>query len=102
VDSTRLVEATKVSLGTVLTKSQEIDRLMKSISEATISQAQTSQAVTEVMMLNSKTSQERSQSSGQVAQAIQSTTAILGELQESVAQFKVSETEEASEEVITA
>lgn len=95
VDSTRLVEATKVSLGTVLTKSQEIDQLMKSISEATISQAQTSQEVTEVMMLNSKTSQERSQSSGQVAQAIHSTTTILSELQESVAQFKVSEAEEA-------
>ena len=95
VDSTRLVEATKVSLSTVITKTQEIDRLMQSISEATISQAQTSQAVTEVMILNSKTSQERSQSSGQVAQAIQSTTAILNELQESVAQFKVSETEEA-------
>ena len=97
VDSTRLVEATKVSLSNVLTKSQEIDRLMKSISEATISQAQTSQAVTEVMMLNSKTSQERSRSSGQVAQAIQSTTAILGELQGSVAQFKVSDTEDISE-----
>ncbi|MEM8828853.1 MAG: PhnD/SsuA/transferrin family substrate-binding protein [Cyanobacteria bacterium P01_G01_bin.19] len=96
VDSTRLVEATKVSLSTVLTKSQEIDQLMKSISQATISQAQTSQAVTEIMMLNSKTSQERSKSSGQVAQAIQSTTAILGELQESVAQFKVNEAEEAS------
>ena len=91
VDSTRLVEATKVSLGAVLTKSQEIDLLMKSISQATISQAQTSQAVTEIMMLNSKTSQERSESSGQVAQAIQSTTAILGQLQESVAQFKVTE-----------
>ncbi|MCC0177545.1 PhnD/SsuA/transferrin family substrate-binding protein [Waterburya agarophytonicola K14] len=94
VDSTRLVEATKVSLSTVLIKSQEIDLLMKSISQATISQAETSQAVTEIMMLNSKSSQERSKSSGQVAQAIQSTTAILGELQESVAQFKVSETEE--------
>ncbi|MEM8718038.1 MAG: PhnD/SsuA/transferrin family substrate-binding protein [Cyanobacteria bacterium P01_G01_bin.39] len=94
VDSTRLVEATKVSLSTVLTKSQEIDRLMKSISSATISQAETSQAVTEVMMLNSKTSQERSQSSSQVAQAIQSTTEILGQLQESVAQFKVTESEE--------
>ena len=46
------------------------------------------------MMLNSKTSQERSQSSGQVAQAIQSTTQILVQLQNSVAQFKVTETEE--------
>jgi methyl-accepting chemotaxis protein PixJ len=97
VDSTRLVEATKVSLSTVLNKSQEIDRLMKSISLATISQAETSQAVTEVMMLNSKTSQERSKSSSQVAQAIQSTTKILGQLQNSVAQFKVSETEELDE-----
>ena len=94
VDSTRLVEATKVSLSNVLTKSQEIDSLMKSISAATISQAETSQAVTEVMMLNSKTSQERSQSSSQVAQAIQSTAQILGQLQNSVAQFKVTEAEE--------
>ncbi|MEO1670527.1 MAG: PhnD/SsuA/transferrin family substrate-binding protein [Cyanobacteria bacterium J06631_2] len=94
VDSTRLVEATKVSLGAVLTKSQEIDLLMKSISTATISQAETSQTVTEVMMLNSKTSQERSLSSSQVAQAIQSTTRILGQLQDSVAQFKVSDAEE--------
>lgn len=98
VDSTRLVEATKVSLGTVLSKSQEIDRLMKSISAATISQAETSQTVTEVMMLNSKTSQERSQSSRQVAQAIQSTTAILGQLQESVAQFKVSDSEDPEDQ----
>ncbi len=91
VDSTRLVEATKVSLGNVLTKSQEIDQLMKSISQATISQAQTSQAVTEVMMLNSQTSKERSESSGQVAQAMQATTTILRQLQDSVGQFKVSE-----------
>ena len=94
VDSTRLVEQTKVSLSAVLNKSQEIDKLMKSISEATISQAQTSQAVTEVMMLNSKSSQERSESSSQVAQAIENTTGILKQLQDSVAQFKVSETEE--------
>ena len=97
VDSTRLVEATKVSLSNVLGKSQEIDRLMKSISAATISQAKTSQSVTEIMILNSQTSQERSQSSSQVAQAIQSTTEILGQLQESVAQFKVSETGEVEE-----
>lgn len=100
VDSTRLVEATKVTLGAVLTKSQEIDLLMKSISEATISQAETSQAVTEIMMLNSKTSQDRSESSGQVAQAIQTTATILGQLQNSVAQFKVSETNELENNAI--
>lgn len=101
VDSTRLVEATKASLGAVLTKSQEIDLLMKSISQATISQAETSQAVTEIMMLNSKTSKERSQSSGQVAQAIQTTTKILGQLQDSVAQFKVNESEDAENSVMS-
>ena len=94
VDSTRLVEATKISLGEVLTKSQEIDRLMKSISEATVSQAQTSQTVTEIMTLNSQTSKERSESSSQVAQAMQTTATILGQLQDSVAQFKVTETED--------
>ncbi|MGL4883854.1 MAG: PhnD/SsuA/transferrin family substrate-binding protein [Waterburya sp.] len=94
VDSTRLVEATKSSLSAVLTKSQEIDQLMKLISKATISQAETSQAVTEIMMLNSQKSQERSQSSSQVAQAMQATATILAQLQESVAQFKVSDTED--------
>lgn len=93
VDSTRLVEATKASLGNVLIKSQEIDQLMKSISQATISQAETSQAVTEIMTLNSKNSQARSESSGQVAQAMSATTTILKKLQDSVGQFKVSETE---------
>ena len=93
VDSTRLVEATKASLNNVLSKSQEIDLLMKSISQATISQAQTSQTVTEIMMLNSKNSQERSQSSGQVAQAMEATTTILKQLQNSVGQFKVIDAE---------
>ena len=93
VDSTRLVETTKDRLNDVLTKSQEIDLLMKSISQATISQAETSQAVTEIMMLNSKNSQERSESSSQVAQAMEATTAILQQLQNSVGQFKVSDAE---------
>ncbi|MDJ0593023.1 MAG: hypothetical protein QNJ72_24055 [Pleurocapsa sp. MO_226.B13] len=52
----------------LLIKSPEIDRLIKSISESTISQAKTSQTVTQVMMLNNKASQECFQSSGRLAQ----------------------------------
>jgi twitching motility protein PilJ len=52
------------------------------------------------MMLNSQKSQERSQSSSQVAQAMQATATILAQLQESVAQFKVSDTEDNEDSAV--
>ena len=97
VASTRLVEDTKTRLQAVLEKSQDIDRLMQSISQATVSQAETSQMVTETMKQVTTASTRRSQSSRQIAEAIKGTTNIVQELQESVAQFKVSETEQEAE-----
>ena len=97
VASTRLVEDTKTRLQAVLEKSQDIDRLMQSISQATVSQAETSQMVTETMKQVTTASSQRSQSSRQIAEAIKVTTNIVGELQKSVAQFKVSETEKQAE-----
>lgn len=94
VSSTRLVEDTKTRLQAVLEKSQEIDRLMQSISQATVSQAESSQMVTETMKQVTTASTKRSQSSRQIAEAIKGTTNIVQQLQESVAQFKVSETEQ--------
>ena len=49
VKTTRLVQSTKQSLGQVLEKSQEINQLMGSISQTTVSQATTSQNVTNLM-----------------------------------------------------
>ncbi|MEM9271372.1 MAG: PhnD/SsuA/transferrin family substrate-binding protein [Cyanobacteria bacterium P01_F01_bin.143] len=97
VASTRLVEDTKTRLQAVLEKSQDIDRLMQSISQATVSQAETSEIVTETMKQVTSASSKRSQSSRQIAEAIKGTTNIVQELQKSVAQFKVDETEQQAE-----
>ncbi|MGK7894512.1 MAG: PhnD/SsuA/transferrin family substrate-binding protein [Xenococcus sp. (in: cyanobacteria)] len=97
VASTRLVEDTKARLQAVLEKSQDIDLLMQSISQATVSQAETSQMVTETMKQVTTASTRRSESSRQIAEAIKGTTDIVQELQQSVAQFKVSDTEQQAE-----
>ena len=89
VDNTRLVETTKERLAEVLNKSQEIDNLMRSISTATTSQAETSQVVATLMQQVTEASEERSASSRQVAEAMQSTAAVAQSLQSSVEQFKV-------------
>ncbi len=89
VDNTRLVETTKQRLADVLNKSQEIDNLMRSISTATTSQAETSQVVATLMQQVTEASEARSQSSREVAEAIQSTAAVAQSLESSVKQFKV-------------
>ena len=89
VDNTRLVETTKDRLADVLNKSQEIDSLMRSISNATNSQAETSQVVATLMQQVTEASEARSMSSRQVAEAMQSTAAVAQSLQSSVEQFKV-------------
>ena len=91
VDSTRLVEATKQSLGLVLEKSQEINQLMGSISQATISQADTSQNVTSLMQKIAQLSATTSKSSKEVAQSIVETAQVAQKLESAVAQFKVAQ-----------
>ena len=91
VDSTRLVEATKESLGLVLEKSQEINQLMGSISQATVSQASTSQNVTNLMQKIANLSEASSESSKKVAQSIIDTAQVAQKLESTVAQFKVAD-----------
>lgn len=90
VDSTRLVETTKQSLGEILQKSEAINQLMQSISSATVIQVETSQAVNNLMEKVTQSSQERAISSYQVAQAIQTTAQVAKTLESKVSQFKVS------------
>ena len=89
VASTRSVEETKARLTEVVQRSEEINNLMRSISDSTVSQAETSQAVSRLMEQVTQSSQERSHTSGKVAEAIQETAQVAKQLEASVEQFRV-------------
>ena len=89
VETTRLLESTKQSLGLVLEKSQTIDQLIKSISQSTVSQADTSRDVTKLMEKIAQLSETTSQSSEKVARSIVETAQVAQKLESAVAQFKV-------------
>jgi twitching motility protein PilJ len=75
----------------VLEKSQEINQLMRSISQATVSQANTSQTVTDLMQQIAQLSEASSTSSKQVAQSILETAQVAQKLESTVAKFRVAE-----------
>ncbi|NBD34001.1 MAG: HAMP domain-containing protein [Cyanobacteria bacterium] len=89
VESSRSVEETKARLAEVVARSEEINNLMQSISDSTVSQAETSQAVSRLMEQVTQSSQQRSETSKEVAQAIQETAKVAQSLETSVEQFKV-------------
>jgi twitching motility protein PilJ len=91
VDSTHLVESTKQRLEQVLKRSQSINELMQSISQATISQTDTSLLVTKLMQQIAQYSAQRLVSSQQVAQSMQVTAEVAQKLESAVEQFKVKE-----------
>lgn len=89
VDSTRLVDATKKRLEVVLERSQRINELMQSISQATITQTDTSTLVTQLMQEIARYSEERLKSSQEVSQSMRATAQVARELEAAVEQFKV-------------
>ncbi|MBF2019513.1 MAG: HAMP domain-containing protein [Hydrococcus sp. C42_A2020_068] len=89
VQGTRLVEKTKQSLGKIVEVSRQIDQLLQSISQATVSQANTSKTVTKLMQEIAKVSERTSNSSRQVSSSLQETVEVARQLQESVGTFKV-------------
>lgn len=89
VEGTHLVKDAKQSLSQILDVSRQIDTLVQSISTATVSQAQTSQTVTDLMKEIALSSERTSNSTRQVSTALQETVGIAQELQESVGTFKV-------------
>ncbi|WP_052055617.1 methyl-accepting chemotaxis protein [Myxosarcina sp. GI1] len=91
VETTRLVESTKQSLNLVLEKSQAINQLMGSISQTTVSQADTSQSITSLMQKIARLSSTTSKSSQEVAESIAATALVAQKLESTVAQFKVAE-----------
>lgn len=89
VQGTRLVEKTKQSLGKIVDVSRQIDQLLQSISQATISQASTSKTVSKLMQEFAQVSKRASESSRQVSSSLQGTVEVAKQLQESVGTFKV-------------
>ena len=89
VDTTRLVETTKQRLEKVLVRSQRINDLMRSISQATVTQTDTSSLVTELMQQIARYSEERLKSSQQVSESMVNTAQVAQKLQSAVEQFKV-------------
>ncbi|HEY9739594.1 MAG TPA: methyl-accepting chemotaxis protein [Coleofasciculaceae cyanobacterium] len=89
VEGTHLVEEAKLSLSQILEVSRQIDTLVQSISSATVSQAETSQAVTELMKEIAKVSERTSNSTRHVSCSLKETVEIAAQLQASVGTFKV-------------
>jgi len=89
VEGTHLVQNTKQSLSEILDVSRQIDVLVQSISNATVSQAGTSQVLTDLMEEIALVSERTSDSTRQVSGSLQETVGIAQELQASVSTFKV-------------
>ena len=89
VEGTRVVEHAKYSLNQILTVSQQIDSLVNSISQATTSQVEISQTVSQLMKQIASVSERTSTSSNQVRQSLQQTVKISQKLQKTVGTFKV-------------
>mgnify|MGYP005837572357 CR=1 FL=1 len=89
IDSTQTILGAKQNLERIFEVSHQIDELVQAISSATVSQAQTSQLVTELMQEIAKTSQHTSDSSHQVSNSLRQTVEVAEKLQQSVGQFKI-------------
>jgi twitching motility protein PilJ len=93
IEGANFVEDSKQSLGRILEESHQIYQLVNSISSATVSQAQTAQAVTLLMKEIADVSEGTSEYSRQISNSLQRTVETAQQLQVSVGTFKVGENE---------
>ncbi len=91
VEGTHRVEDAKKSLTQIVEVSRQIDLLVQSISDATVSQVQTSASVSKLMKEVAQVSERTSDSSLLVSAAIRQTVEIAQGLQDSVGAFEVGE-----------
>lgn len=89
IDGTKRAEQAKQSLNDIIQVSQRIDTLVRSITEDTIKQTETSRTVAQVMQSVELTAQETSQESQKVSGSLQNLVSIARSLQESVERFRV-------------
>lgn len=92
-EGANFVENSKQSLGRILEESHQIYQLVQSISTATVSQAQTAQAVTNLMKEIATASEGTSEYSRQISNSLQRTVETAQQLQVSVGTFKVGDKE---------
>lgn len=88
VEGTHLVEDAKQNLGQILDISRQIDELVKSISTATVSQVETSEAVSRLMQEIAQVSSQTSDSSRRISSSLRDTVEVAQALQASVGTFK--------------
>ena len=86
---TRMVIDAKHNLEQIFDVSRQIDEIVQFISDATVSQAQTSQLVKELMQDIAKNSQLTSDSSHQVSDSLRKTVEVSEKLQMSVDRFNI-------------
>ncbi len=89
VDGSRSVQEAKDSLQNILSVSQQVNQAFQDISAETISQAETSTTVKQLMAEMTHISQDASQASQVVSQSLQQTVQVTQQLQASVQTFKV-------------
>jgi twitching motility protein PilJ len=89
IDGTKRAEQARQSLSDIIQVSQRIDELVRSITEDTIRQTETSRTVAQVMQSVELTAQETSQESQRVSASLQNLVGVARGLQESVERFRV-------------
>ncbi len=89
IEGTNRAEQAKSSLDEIIEVSRRIDLLVRSISEATVQQTETSRSVANVMQNLELTANETSKESQKVAGSLMQLVAIARELQSSVGRFRV-------------
>ena len=89
IEGANFVEDSKLCLGRILEESHQIYQLVQSISSATVSQAKTAQAVTNLMKEIADVSEGTSEYSRQISNSLQRTVETAQQLQVSVGTFKV-------------
>ncbi len=89
IDGMRRAEQATQALNDIITVSQQIDNLVRSITEDTIRQTETSRTVSSVMQRVELTAQETSQEARRVSESLQNLVAVARTLQESVERFRV-------------
>jgi len=89
IEGTRRAEQAKSSLDEIIQVSKTIDALVRSISEATVQQTDTSRSVSQVMQTVQLTANETANEAQKVAGSLMQLVTIARELQASVGRFRI-------------
>jgi len=89
IEGTRRAEQAKSSLDEIIRVSKTIDALVRSISEATVQQTDTSRSVSQVMQTVQLTANETANEAQKVAGSLMQLVTIARELQASVGRFRI-------------